>query len=133
MTDNKPLNFFAFAHSLGYTKDHDIMNKDNERLYLPFMVNRNFSQHMDTILYANEMNQRPHLSKQMQFDYYFYSVRKRKRYGKWPKKVTEENLELVQGAYNCSMQKALDILRILSEPDIQKLKDFVYEGGNSKK
>ncbi len=43
--------------------------------YVPFLVNRAFAMHIDTIMFASEMNQYHQLSPQLQYDFYFHAVR----------------------------------------------------------
>ena len=82
--------------------------------YNPFLTNRAFAMHMDTILIAEEMNQASDLDTMLQFDFYHYAVRKGRRFG-FPKKVeTDANLELVMEHYKYSKEKAEAALRVLT-------------------
>ena len=45
--------------------------------YPPFIVNRCLSNHVDAIMFANEMNKYPNLDKDMQYSFYLNSLRKR--------------------------------------------------------
>ena len=49
--------------------------------YSPYLTNQCFSMHLDTILLAEEMNQASRLDPGLQYDFYYQSVRKGKRFG----------------------------------------------------
>ena len=97
--------------------------------YVPFLTNRAFSMHMDTIMLAEQMNQYHQLSPQLQYDFYYYAVRKGKRFG-FPKKVEDPpNLELVQTYYQYSREKALQALEILTPEQLAQMKASLDKGG----
>ena len=56
--------------------------------YVPYLTNRAFAMHMDTIMYAEEMNQYNQLDPALQYDFYYNGVRKGRRFG-FPKKEEE--------------------------------------------
>ena len=60
-----------WLNSINQTKKN-IMDEDSlsEKDYTPYIINRCFSGHIDTLLYSNEINLNPHLDKKLQ--YYFY-------------------------------------------------------------
>lgn len=99
--------------------------------YNPFLTNRCFAMHLDTVLLAEEMNQAHALGPQLQYDFYYHSVRKGKRFGFPPKPQEEQNLEVVMKYYNYSKQKALEALRILTQPDIKMMMKSMDKGGNT--
>lgn len=102
-----------------------------EKGYVPFVVNRCMSGFLDTILFANEMNSRPHLSKKMQYDFLLNSVRKRKRFSPWLKPETVENLGIVKEYYGYSNAKAQEAMSLLSDEDILNIKMKLEKGGRS--
>jgi len=75
------------------------------------------------------MNRLPHMNKRMQFDYLLTSIRKNKRYSKWLKRESEENLDLVKQFYGYSDTKAREILDILTDDDIIWMKQMIDIGG----
>lgn len=94
-------------------------------VYDPFVVNKAFSLHLDTILYSNEMNINSHISKQMQYDYYMNSIRSRNRWAKWPKS-TKENHDIVRCImveYNVSFKSAFNIYKILTGEELSEIKE----------
>ena len=101
-----------------------------ESAYIPFLINRNVSFFVDTLFFANEMNLNSHLTKKQQFDYYFHSIKPRKRYAKWPKKNTEdENLEMVEQYFGYNNEKAKSALALLNETQIKTIKNAFIKGG----
>lgn len=98
--------------------------------YNPFVVNRAMSQHIDTIFYAEEMNCRFNVSQQMQYDFYFYSIKKYKRqFVKWTKKSNINNLAYIKEYYNCSDSIAKQYLEILTDDQINVIISRLDTGG----
>ena len=119
----KKLSPFDFLNAINYTKEVLIVDDDTENMYQPFIVNRGLSNSMDTVIWANEMNARPHIEKAMQFEFLRRSVTKRKRYDKWVKAEEVENLDLVKEFYGYSDKKALDALSILTPSQIEYIRN----------
>lgn len=97
--------------------------------YDPYVINRVFSNTRDTVLFANEMNANARIPKQMQFDFYYYSLPKQKRYGKWFKTVYDkEKIDLIKEYTGFSFDKAKDLLSIL-EPHLDEIREELNKGG----
>ena len=79
------MNPFDFVNAICDSKQNLIIDDISEKLYTPFMVNRSLSYHYDTVLLANEMNQRHFLDKKLQNDFLINIVRRKKRFAKWIK------------------------------------------------
>ena len=95
-----------------------------------FILNRALSMNVDTILYVNEMNVNWQLDPLLQYDYYINSLRKKKRWSKWAKATApSSNLELIKEYYNYNEQRAREVLDLLSESEIQKLRLKLSKGG----
>lgn len=90
--------------------------------YDSFMINKNFSLGED-ILLANMMNMSYHLPGKMQYDFWFYGLEKQKRYNKWIKKQSINNVEDIKKYCSCSVKRAVQYSEVLSEEQIQKIKD----------
>lgn len=99
-----------------------------EKDHNAYMTNRVYSFGDETILYANEMNKLHHLDLKLQYDFYFYGLDKRKRYNKWVKAESINNLELVQKYYNCSKSKAKQYLKLHSDDDIKLIAKKMNKG-----
>lgn len=108
----------------------DVVTSENEKDYVPFVVNKALSFHYDCILYANQMNLNPNTDALMQFHYMINSVRAWKRpFQKWQKLEKDENLELVKEYYGYSNDKAKAALELLTEDQIVMIKKKLYKGG----
>jgi hypothetical protein len=83
----------------------------------------------DTAIYANEMNARPHLDFQLQFDFLINTIRPRKRYNKWLKAETVEVLDLIQEYYGYSIIKARQVLPLLTSDQLRYIKERLNKGG----
>jgi len=121
----------------------DIINAVNEKKeidrsemisnYSPFIINRGLSMVRDTVFFANEMNQRAHLDKDEQFDFYFGSIPKGKRWGKWAKAdKLEQNLVDVMGFFCINRSVAEQYLRILTDKQLEEIHEKQNYGGKKR-
>lgn len=121
---------FDYVNEILQSKKNLIVDEESEKGYVPFLVNRALSYHYDTVLYSNEMNTRHQLDKKLQNDFFINTVRSKKRPNvKWAKTNKDENLQYVKKAYGLSDSKALDALRLLTQEQIEKLKEETDIGG----
>lgn len=123
---------FPTLDSINSKKEYLMQGEIDRKEYNSFMVNRGLSQFMDTVLFANEMNKYYSLDKDMQYDFYFYSIPKGKRFSKWAKSNTSKDAELVMKAYNINRSRALEYLNLLSEDNIKELEELMNPGGKAK-
>lgn len=115
--------------SINIEKDEYLINEYNESDYVPFIINRLYSLYPDTVLTANLINQFPDTEKRLQYKYYIYSVRKRKRFSPWLKYTLPKEVELVKKYYGISTKKAKEMLPFISEDTLQEIEVFLKEGG----
>jgi len=124
---------FDFVNSILQNKKQLIVDDLTEKEYNPFIINRSLSYHRDCIIYANEMNRRHFLDKKMQNDFLLNTIRSQKRpFAKWIKSEKSENIECVKAYFGFSDSKAKEALRLLSEEQIQQLKEKTDIGGLGK-
>ena len=84
----------------------------------------------DTILYANEMNRRSFIDKKLQNDFLLNTIRSKKRpFVKWAKSDKSEDIQCIKTVYGFSDTKALEALRLLTDEQIQQLKEKTGIGG----
>lgn len=123
-----------FLTAINYSKETllDGENNLNEKDYTPYVVNRCLSYFPDTILQSNQMNALPSIQKKMHFDYLRLSVRQRKRFSKWLKDEESEVIDMLKQVYNYSHKTAKEVLPLLSEEDIELLKQQTFTGGSQK-
>jgi hypothetical protein len=123
-------NPFDYVNAILQNKKQLIVDDLTEKDYIPFLVNRSLSYHSDCIMYANEMNRRHFLDKKLQNDFLINTVRSRKRpFAKWVKSEKSEDIVWVKLAYGLSDSKAREALRLLSDEQIQLLKEKTDTGG----
>ena len=123
-------NPFDYVNAILQNKKQIIVDELTEKDYVPFIVNRSLSYHSDCIMYANEVNRRHFLDKKLQNDFLIYTIRSRKRpFAKWVKSGKSEDIECVKLAYGLSDSKAIEALRLLSDEQIQLLKEKTDTGG----
>jgi hypothetical protein len=111
--------------------------KEDEELdykeYAPFIVNRALSYHIDCVLYANEMNLRPNIDKEMQYQYLLNTIRPMKRkYQPWQKSEIDKDIECVKQYFGYSNEKAKEALRILTDEQVAEIKAKTNKGGVTK-
>ena len=114
-----------------------LLDSDDEtwaKKYPPFIINKCLSMFYDCIAQANEMNGYHFLDKKLQFHFYINSIRKRKRFGgKWLSQAKLKNLEYVKEYYGYSNEKAKQALNILTEQQIELIKETLNKGGRKKR
>ena len=119
-----------WLNSVNFNKD-DLTVDDPDAIkdYTPYIVNRCLSGHLDTILYSNEMNLHPNLDKDIQYQFFLNSLRKRKRFSPWLRKDKVENLNIIKKYYGYSNEKALQALRLLTNEQLDYIKKRLETGG----
>jgi len=124
---------FDFINAASLSKKDLIRESEHpemiEKEYVPYIVNRGFSYFDDTVLHANEMNQRAHLFGAAQFQYYLGVLRPRKRFSKWLKAEKDKDLDAIQKVYSCNRTVAKMYLKALSKEDLKKVHGKLIEGG----
>lgn len=124
------MNPFEFLNDINFIKK-DLIKADPkaEDFYNSFLINRGLSYFTDTILYANEMNKHHHLDKKLQNDYLLNTIRKKKRFSKWIKQSTNDDLDLIKEYFGYSNEKAKAALNLLSEDDLNIIRTKFNKGG----
>ena len=98
--------------------------------YNPWVINRAFSNTLDTLFFANEMNKFHQLSKTTQYDFYFNVLPKKSRLGTWFKKdINIHGIELIQELYHCNKTLAEKYLSMMSDIQLQQLEEKMDKGG----
>jgi hypothetical protein len=127
------LNPFDYINDISENKKNIVANSENPELaanlYQPYLTNMAFSYYQDTVYMANLMNQNSHINNNMQYDFLFSIIRKRKRFSKWHKTKKDENAEVIMEYYACSFRRAQEYAAILSEEQMKIIKSKVLKGG----
>ena len=90
---------FDYVNSINNTKKNLIEDETSEKGYNPFLTNRALSYHVDSLLYANDMNMLSILDNKLQYDYYLHGLKKSKRYSKWHKFEPSEKYEIIKESH----------------------------------
>ena len=119
-----------WLNSINLTKE-DLLERDPtaKKTYPPYIINRCLSGHLDSIMFANEMNKYPNLDKDLQYSFYLNTLRKKKRFSPWLRKDKVTDLEIVKQYYGYSNEKASQALRILTPDQINFIKQRLDTGG----
>jgi anti-sigma28 factor (negative regulator of flagellin synthesis) len=133
-TENEKISPFDILKTINESKRNLIKEgelKEKEYTSKSFIVNKGLSLFPDTIFLANMMNINYMLSPQMQYEFYLTGVRKKKRFGSWPKSndKTSEDFEIVQEYYRLNKDKTNEILSILTNEQINQIKKKINKGG----
>jgi hypothetical protein len=119
-----------WLNSINQTKIN-LIDEDSEieKEYPPYIINRCFSGHIDTIMFANEMNIFHFLPKKMQYDFFINIIRKKKRFSPWLKQEKIKDLECIKSYYGYSNEKAKQALGILTKTQLDFIKSKLETGG----
>ena len=109
----------------------NIMDEDLSSIkeYVPYIINRCLSGHIDCLMYTNEMNKYSSLDKKLQYDFFINIIRKKKRFSPWLKQEKIKDLEIVKSYYGYSNEKAKQVLNILTKTQLDFIKSKIETGG----
>ena len=102
----------------------------NPSVYNGFVINHLFSNTQDSIFYANEVNKfSSAITPQMQFDFYYYGLAKKSRYGKWNKmpnvKHDEDLIGYVMDYFKYNRTRAIETLEMFDKQTIKDIKEDI--------
>lgn len=126
------MNPFDFVNSINQSKK-DLMSDPevSETDYIPFVVNKALSYFPETLLYANELNQRPFVDNKLQYHYLLNTIRPGKRFAKWVKRENVEDIDAVKQFYGYNVEKAQQALTILTVDNLNYIKQKLQSGKNN--
>lgn len=104
---------------------------DNFDGYNAWLTNSSFSQRQDTVFYANEINKYHRLGDREQFDFYYYSLPKKKYFAKWAKADKSKNTDAICFYYSVSAKVAEQYEKVLNDVQIKHINSWFNnkEGG----
>jgi len=126
------MNPFDFVNSINHKKNDMMIDEDTEKGYSPFLINRSLSYFQDTVLLANEMNRMSHLDNKLQYDFLRHAVRSKKRFSKWAKKSTSDDIEIIKEYYGYTDEKAYAVVDLISDATLVEMKQRISKGGKTK-
>lgn len=118
---------WSYENSILQTKKYVEPNEKEQ--YSKFRTNTVLSNHVDTVLYANEMNMYPYINDKMHYDYMFNSIRAKKRFFKRKKQVNHQNVSLISEYYKYNRKKALEAIQILTDEQLETIREKLEKGG----
>lgn len=126
------------ANKLKKISPFDIIRHINEKTdfefdmsdYNNWMINRGLSFTKDTIFYANIVNQNYNLDKDLQYKFLFNGIPKGKRFGKWEKKTSNDEIIDILADYFCINKRvAHEYLLLLNDEQLLYIKNKIMRGG----
>lgn len=100
--------------------------------YKPWTINRAMSNRLDTLFFAEIMNESPHLSPQMQHDFYFYGLSKMDRYGEWQKSLAiNSHVEMIIKKYQVNQAVAESYYKLMDSDALKQLEESMVTGGRN--
>lgn len=129
----KRVELFDWLGDLNYEKRY-LFDDNSERDFDVFIIRRGLSQHVETVMYANELNKHWRVDKRMAHDFFFYGISKKKRFGKWAKQSADnaDDIELMCRHYAVNRNRAIDILKVLTPDEVKAIKEMYVVGGKTK-
>lgn len=126
-------NPFDYVSSINQSKKNMMRGTENDTLsekqYNAYIVNKALSNFPDTILHANLMNINHHLPNRPQYEFFINSIRPKKRFAKWVKDISDEDLESVCAFYQCNKTRGREYLSLLTSEQLEIMKKQLETGG----
>lgn len=119
---------FDFINAI-CTRDTTFWDPELENEYNAFIINRGLSYGADTVIYANEMNSRSHLDRRLQYDFLLNTIRPKKRFNKWLKPETVDDLEVVQEYHGYSQRQAKQVYSMFTKQQLEFMRQRLTRGG----
>lgn len=120
----------TIMNSIFYQKDDISKTEEFKKAYVPHVVNNCVANCPDTIFYAALISLYPDIPAETHYKYLLYSIRKKRRYGKWFKKSEKsDTIECIKEYYNVRTQVALMYLPHLSTENLENIKKMLNKGG----
>ena len=123
------MNPYEYVKAASYSKKNIMVDDVAEKAYVPYIVNRALSYHLDTVLFANEMNINHTIVNKLQFSFYINTIKKRNRFSKWHKVIDDNDINIIMQAFNYNKKRAEEVLSLLNKDQIQSLKNRMNIGG----
>lgn len=121
---------WTWVNSINYK--NNILYEEDIRQYVPYVINKAFSYHLDSILFSNEMNMYYSIPVESQYLFYYNTLPKRKRVAKWVKTKDTSDIELIKEYYKLSTSKAYEVIDLLDKKQIEYIKNKLQNGGLKK-
>jgi hypothetical protein len=129
----KSSRLWDYLGAISYTKDVSVLDDpDFEKVYVPYIINRALSQHEDSVLAAQLMNEHPQLPAPAQFLFLLNTLRARRRFGDWQKHTDSDDLCAVAEYYGLSRRAARDLVSLHTSEQLATVYRRLDKGGTTK-
>lgn len=119
-----------YVNAVMKSKDRSVLkDPDFEKIYNAFIVNRSLSQHYDTVLAANLMNERSNLPPQAQFLFLLNTLDARFRKADWLKHTVSDDEKCVSEYYGCSVRHARGLVALHTSEQLTTIRARIDKGG----
>ena len=121
-----------YLKAINQSKERLMDSEDEvwEKKYPAYIVNKCLAPTgKEECLLVNEMNRFHNIDNKMKYDFLLNTIRSRKRYAPWIKPSKQKNLEYVKEYYGYGNAKAKSVLDILSDEQIEFIKNKLSKGG----
>lgn len=110
---------FTFVNAINSGREIEV-----DSAYVPFVVSRYYSQYIDTVLVANELNVHRNVTPDQHYEFLANSIRPRKRpFRKWPKPQNHEAVGIISRYYDVPMRQAYTYVQFYSDEEIASMKE----------
>lgn len=122
---------FDFLDALGMTKQDLLTTKEAVKAFSPWVTNVAFSQHLDSIFYANEANRIFGAPPEAIYQFYLHALPPKRRFGKWAKKPknSEDLVKIATELFGWSSRRANELSNLLDKQALEKLLARLDQGG----
>lgn len=125
---------FTFVNSILKTKT-DLLTGHPERVseYNSFITGRALSFYPDTVLLAQQVNQRPHITPEMHYRFLMATVdgSNYRQFTKWPKEEDHPMVGDIAKYYECSLREARRLVEQHTEEQLEAIRKFCDVGGRA--
>lgn len=117
-------------NSVNHNKKDLSGEEDFSKQYVPYVVNKCIANCKDTIYYAETISRYSRvIPLEYQYKYYLYSLRPKKRYGKWFKKPkADKTIKAICEYYQVSTKVAEEYRKLLTDDQLEVILKYTYKG-----
>lgn len=126
----KKLDLFGVINNISQSKENIWDEIEEAGAYNSFMVNKGLSYHLDCVLFANEMNRHYNIPDRYQYEFLHVGIEpKKKRFAKWESSKKDAEVLLVSEFYGCNLTKAAGYRSLMSDEQLEEIKQKLDKGG----
>jgi hypothetical protein len=117
---------FDYVNDVSSTKVNMFKNHEDAGAgYNPWLVNRSLSYSVDSVLFAQEMNEHAHLPAEMQHRFYLESLPARRRFARFEKSNLGAEVEALGKWYGINKRKAVAVHRAIGSSAVADIMRYI--------